>query len=456
MRVLPSSLLCLLAFLFFGGCLYRTEDEAPIVYQGWHARYHYDVDKRRLKSTFGNKQIGRIWGRSEKGLIDYDRWWGGGPFVTENLLIARRAEGDLEREKRWKEAEQAMFDARLKAIEAEAGMESSKPETGEGGEETESGEPLPFEPEPFTPAVPEPEDAVLPMPLPVGPDPGNGLPPLPGGVGDSATPSPFPPLPGMQPEPVAPSGDLPPLPGGGGPTPSPFTPLGAKGAAEGNCMSTPVCLANAVSDALGKQDIVVPLTPAKISELIHGPELPPPKVRGEPTKIGTKTSLTGKGEIFVPKKPDGVWETLLNPKTMAKVIPGCHQLDLISEHKYRAEVSLGVGPVRGRFIAHVNLLELRPPHSMTLAGNLEGPLGATSGSGKLSLNPYQNGTMVVYDYNVDISGKVAAVGGRMLEGAAKIVVQQFFDRLIGQENKISENQNKNWFYRLLTSIGLGK
>lgn len=225
MRVLPSSLLGLLAVVFFGGCLYRTENEAPIVYQGWHARYHYDIDKRRLASTFKNKQVGRIWGRSEKGLIDYDRWWGGGPFVTENLLIARRAEGDIEREKRWKEAEQAMFDARLKAIEAEAGMESSEPETGEGGEETELGEPLPFEPEPFTPAVPEPEDAVPSTPLPVGPDPGNGLPPLPGVGGGPAVPSPFPPLPGMQPEPAVPGGDLPPLPGGGDPTPSPFTPL---------------------------------------------------------------------------------------------------------------------------------------------------------------------------------------------------------------------------------------
>jgi len=240
-------------------------------------------------------------------------------------------------------------------------------------------------------------------------------------------------------------------------SPSPFTPLGAKGAAEGNCMSTPVCLANAVSDALGKQDIVVPLTPAKISELIHEAEPPPPKALGKPSKIGTKTSLTGNGETLVPKEPDKVWETLLNPTTLAKVIPGCHHLDLISEHKYRAEVSLGVGPVRGRFTANVNLSDLTPPKSVTLAGNLEGPLGSTSGSGKLILNSHQNGTKVVYDYNVEISGKVAAVGGRMLEGAAKIVVQQFFERLIGQENNVSGIQNnKSWFQHLLAFIGLGK
>ncbi len=54
MRTVPSSLLCLLAVAFLGGCLYRTEKEAPVVYQGWHARYHYDLDKRRLTSSFGN------------------------------------------------------------------------------------------------------------------------------------------------------------------------------------------------------------------------------------------------------------------------------------------------------------------------------------------------------------------------------------------------------------------
>ena len=55
-------------------------------------------------------------------------------------------------------------------------------------------------------------------------------------------------------------------------TPTPATPLGAKGVGEGNCMTTPVCLANAVADALGAESLDLPLTPARIGELIHGPE----------------------------------------------------------------------------------------------------------------------------------------------------------------------------------------
>ena len=55
-------------------------------------------------------------------------------------------------------------------------------------------------------------------------------------------------------------------------TPSPFTPLGAKGVGEGNCMSTPVCIANAVADALGVAQLDLPLTPAKIAAHLHGAE----------------------------------------------------------------------------------------------------------------------------------------------------------------------------------------
>jgi 2-furoyl-CoA dehydrogenase large subunit len=55
-------------------------------------------------------------------------------------------------------------------------------------------------------------------------------------------------------------------------SPSPFTPLGAKGVGEGNCMSTPVCIANAIADALGLAELDLPATPAKLAAFIHGPE----------------------------------------------------------------------------------------------------------------------------------------------------------------------------------------
>jgi 2-furoyl-CoA dehydrogenase large subunit len=56
-------------------------------------------------------------------------------------------------------------------------------------------------------------------------------------------------------------------------SPSPFTPLGAKGVGEGNCMSTPVCIANAVADALGMADVTLPLVPARLAPYVHGTEV---------------------------------------------------------------------------------------------------------------------------------------------------------------------------------------
>ncbi len=135
---------------------------------------------------------------------------------------------------------------------------------------------------------------------------------------------------------------------------------------------------------------------------------------------------------MVPASPRQVWDTLLDPAKLAAVIPGCHRLDKVSDNDYRAELSLGVGPVKGRFKARVTLSDLDPPGAVTLSGGLDGPLGSSRGSGRIRLDAAEVGTRVSYDYTVEITGKVAAVGGRMLEGASRAVVKLFFDRLVHQ------------------------
>ncbi len=242
-------------------------------------------------------------------------------------------------------------------------------------------------------------------------------------------------------------------------SPSPFTPLGAKGAAEGNCMSTPVCLANAVCDALGIDDIQLPLMPAKLSALIHGEEPAPPEGRApvaDSKSADGDKALTGSGETRVPASPQQVWDTLLDPEKLAAVIPGCHKLDLIGENRYRADVTLGVGPVKGRFVAEVALSDLQPPKSATLSGGLDGPLGSSRGSGHVVLSADGDGTKVAYDFRVEISGKVASIGGRMLEGASKMVVNQFFSRLCAQieGGDVSAAGGGGFWHRLLTMFGL--
>jgi 2-furoyl-CoA dehydrogenase large subunit len=215
-------------------------------------------------------------------------------------------------------------------------------------------------------------------------------------------------------------------------TPSPFTPLGAKGVGEGNCMSTPVCIANAVADALGEKNIVLPLLPARLAALIHGQEVAAPRgsrPQASAAKPGER-GLRGKGRVSLKAPPDAVWAMLLDPNTLQAVIPGCHRVEKVSGTQFRAEVTIGIGPVKGLYRAEIRLSDLDPPHAVTLGGLAEGSLGFGNGEGRITLAPdQQGGTTLDYEYDAAIGGKVASIGGRLLDGAARVIIGQFFSAL---------------------------
>ncbi len=222
-------------------------------------------------------------------------------------------------------------------------------------------------------------------------------------------------------------------------SPSPFTPLGAKGLAEGNCMSVPACIANAVADALGVKDVSVPVTPRRIHAMLAQTEPPRPasarreSVTPQPAAEGGR-NLHGQGSFDVAAAPAAVWRSLLDPESLKAVIPGCHELQRLGDNDYRALVSLGVGPVRGKFEATVKLSELVTEKSGRIGGALTGPLGGASGSGNIRLEKTASGTRIDYDYAVTATGKVVSVGGRLLDAATALIIRQFFERLARQVN----------------------
>lgn len=217
-------------------------------------------------------------------------------------------------------------------------------------------------------------------------------------------------------------------------SPSPFTPLGAKGVGEGNCMSTPACIANAVADALGIADIELPLAPAKLAEHIFGDEPQPntpPKVKSKPkaTKAGER-SLSGEGEAVVQAPRQRIWDMLLNPDELMSIIPGAHGVEKVSDTEFRADVTLGIGPVKGLYSAVIRLSNLNEPESVTLTGGTSGALGNGEGSGSVTLTEGPSGTTTItYQYTAAVGGKVASIGGRLLDGAARVVIGQFFEAL---------------------------
>jgi len=242
-------------------------------------------------------------------------------------------------------------------------------------------------------------------------------------------------------------------------SPSPFTPLGAKGVGEGNSMSTPVCIANAVADALGRSEIELPLKASKVREWIGIDEREPTGETAAPLPESAGDAVTGQGELTIPLPPERVWDLLLEPSNLERAIPGCRQFITEGENAYRADVSLAVGPVRGDITAHVRLSDLQPPAALKLGGTAQGPLGSSSGTGAITLTPSGEGTLLSYDYTVHLSGKIAAVGGRLLSGAMKVLINRFFERFVKIAAPDAVPQPVSLIGRLLgllKKIGMGR
>lgn len=247
-------------------------------------------------------------------------------------------------------------------------------------------------------------------------------------------------------------------------TPSPFTPMGAKGMGEGNTMSTPACIGNAVADALGLRDLSPPFTPAKLAKILHGEEQAPPAGLKRQLKSpatagsGKGTGMTGEGSTYVSVPPDKVWTTLLDPASLRAVIPGCESLETTGDHAYRVVARIGVGPVRGRFTTDARFTDLVEPRSLTLRIEASGPLGSSKGAGNVRLESEGEGTRVHYDYGVDLSGKIAAVGSRMIDGASRVLIGTFFEALARRAGGVGTAQGEtvSFWRKLLRFLGLAR
>ena len=231
-------------------------------------------------------------------------------------------------------------------------------------------------------------------------------------------------------------------------TPSPFTPLGAKGLGEGNNMSTPVCIANAVADALGVKNISLPLTPNKVWQLTTSNGLESHAPRGVPAMSTAKPGLSSSGTIAIDATPEVVFEVINDPDKIAQVIPGCESLQAIGEHHYRADVTVGVGIVKARYRVEVKISEQNPPRSFVLSGKGISSIGVSEGTARVTLVPRDGGATLHYEYGADISGKVAAIGGRMLESAAKLVLKQLFEKLAQVARGEAPAPKRGWWQKL--------
>jgi 2-furoyl-CoA dehydrogenase large subunit len=236
-------------------------------------------------------------------------------------------------------------------------------------------------------------------------------------------------------------------------TPSPVNVLGAKGMGDGSSMLTPAAITNAVADALGRDDISLPLNLRRLWAFANGHD---PIAKARSTVSTTRTAesarsdaLTGRGEVTLSAPVEEVWRRLLNPRELAASIPGCRDLTQNGPDRYSAEVVIGVAGIRGTYRVEIDLRDKVERISLRLVGKAFGPLGFGSGSGFVSLRPEAaDHTRLEYRYEAEIGGKVAAIGQRMLGSVIRYLIAQFFHSLERRIRPADRSRWWNWWSRL--------
>jgi len=133
------------------------------------------------------------------------------------------------------------------------------------------------------------------------------------------------------------------------------------------------------------------------------------------------------GDALIPAAPEAVWKGLNDPEVLRRSIPGCQAMEQTGEREFTATVVAKVGPVSATFKGKVELDDLNPPLSYTLRGRGQGgPAGFAKGAARITLAPEGDGTRLTYVADADIGGKLASVGGRLIQGVAKKTADDFF------------------------------
>ena len=137
------------------------------------------------------------------------------------------------------------------------------------------------------------------------------------------------------------------------------------------------------------------------------------------------------GEYVVPAAREAVWEALNDPEVLKACIPGCESVEKTSETEMQAAVTAKVGPVKAKFKGKITLSDLDPPNGYTISGEGSGgAAGFAKGGAKVALSDTDDGTLLAYDVDAQVGGKLAQIGQRLIDGTAKKMADQFFANLV--------------------------
>jgi carbon monoxide dehydrogenase subunit G len=119
-----------------------------------------------------------------------------------------------------------------------------------------------------------------------------------------------------------------------------------------------------------------------------------------------------------------VWEALMDPTVLAQALPGGEQLEQVGDNEYKAAMNVRVGPVQGKFDGKVELSAIVPLDGYRMKVHGSGPAGFVDGEGAISLVENGDGTVMNYEGDVQVGGKIAGVGQRLIDSTAKSIIRQ--------------------------------
>ena len=141
-------------------------------------------------------------------------------------------------------------------------------------------------------------------------------------------------------------------------------------------------------------------------------------------------AMTMNGEYQLPVPREIVWAKLNDTETLKACIPGCESFDKLSDTEFQAVAVTKIGPVKARFKGKVTLSDLDPPNGYKIfSGQGDGGVaGFATGGATVKLEPKNGGTSLTYAVEAQIGGKLAQLGQRLVNGAAKKVADEFFKK----------------------------
>jgi carbon monoxide dehydrogenase subunit G len=139
------------------------------------------------------------------------------------------------------------------------------------------------------------------------------------------------------------------------------------------------------------------------------------------------------GEVQLPAARELVWAKLNDTDALKASIPGCETLEKLSDTEFQAVATNKVGPVKARFKGKVRLSDLDPPNGYRISGEGDGGVaGFAKGGATIALTDKDGGTLLTYNVEAQIGGKLAQLGQRLVNGAAKKLADQFFAKFAAQ------------------------